>query len=512
MALPIIPLLAIFAGGLAIAGGGKKKSKSSGSKKPLARGCSPQELFGHDYIDLYTHGGFPEAAMQYVKYWVESNPSSGTAAFIRRSNRQNEEAISKLKSDFDRYWKAQDQSDEYLHNLYPDFTLLKSRIPAAVKGSQTAASEILSDLKCKQSKIQDRRISSLISNKEQWLKILLWAGVLNQLDLIQCANQDPSPRDLVDTVFRAILNTKVLGEAHGPAKSTPEARELSRKMAAMAKPDPGVVSEIRSKLRSMQQSGPTWLFGPLPGGAKPWNELERTYMSILGDSMTFLSGRPESYLFDTSGSSAFGSFDAKTYYTPWITHIFLGLSLLGKTQWTEASNYLLLYMNDSLSSAPLDSGFYPKYWTSWMMAGGGMSPATGVRTPIDWWELYGRNCVSQLLSLHPGLEDDIEGLAIAAIAWEPGNDPKEVVVKQSGNGSLYIKGMEELGTNWILSNFPRMSTMGITWQLDPSFGYWGAVKQFEQSYPLAFYAIVNAMMLIGSELGVDVIEYLDETE
>lgn len=169
MAFPLIPLLFLFAGGAAIAADGKKKKRGSSKFASKVRGCSPKDLFGPTGVP------YPFAASQFVKDWVAQHPNSGTSAFIARDKRWStpflEAAYNITKrGDYKLSFEDEVKLEKQLEDLLKD---LSSRMETVFMDSQSAASEILSDIGCGQSKISDLRVSSIVSNDSHWMKILI---------------------------------------------------------------------------------------------------------------------------------------------------------------------------------------------------------------------------------------------------------------------------------------------------------------------------------------------------
>ncbi len=508
MALGVVPLLALFGGAVVIAGGKKKSSASRAS----ARVCSPQELFG-DY------GDYPLDASQFVKDWISQNPKSGTAALIARDERHAAPFIEAFK-EVDKSFKAGRMSAyDQFNKVCKDFGKLMETV---FRDSQTAASEILSDIGCQQSKMTDVRVSSIISNDSHWIKLLIWSGVLANLKssvnyLFPMGLQDTDEQNIA-FFSTDLLIRRILGFKHKNIMDYPSNENDGIKFAEKIKPlthvSQSTIAEIRDELRGVSSSNEKWLFGPLEGGAKPWTELERSYISAVEDVGVFFTGSKEILVDDWNVSD----FDIdRDYMVPSTAFEWWSYGVIGsafKSQEEADLAHSIFYRINSRGTGT--GGFDPEVWSPWM-TDSGLSPIAGIRTSYKWWDNSGLRIVDSLLAMNPDLSGDIEGLAIASLGSYHFGGPSSATIAKNKSGEPYIKSLGDdeawlKSGNWLLNNFPRYSTYGTTWASGPTFGYWDEVRRFSQEHPLAFYAILNAMMLIGNKLGIDVSEYLYETE
>lgn len=520
MALPLIPLLALFGGAAVIAADGKKKARSSSKIASKVKGCSPKALFGPTGVP------YPLAASQFVKDWVAQHPNSGTAAFVARDKRWSTPFLegaynitTKLNSALP--YADEVKAEKQLEDLLKE---LRSRMETSFMDSQAAASEILSDIGCGQSRISDLRVSSIVSNDSHWMKILIWAGVLSNLQSSKVFVAPRIQEDISEEGLSLRVSELLIGRLLGfKNMDYPSNKAAGTKLAEKIKPlthvSRATIAEIRSELRSASPSNEKWLFGPLEEGAKPWTELEASYISSIRDTNMFFQGSEEIPTDDWNVSD-FG-LDRDYLISPdafeWWVYGIMGSAFKSKEQATLVGDLFF-----GIRQGEIDGGFYPKTWHSWATVSG-LNPVAGVRTRFDWWRYSGMRAVDALLSMNPELSGDIEGLAIVALTQpvaldpaDPGTASDAVTIAKNNSGEPYIKSIigwnGNPSGNWLLNNFPRLSTKGASWQAGPVFGYWKSVKAFEQKNPLAFYAILNAMMLIGNQLGADVTDYLDETE
>lgn len=506
MALGLVPLLALFGGAVVIAGGKKKKAA------PKARACSPQELFGAtgDY------GGYTLDASQFVKHWISQNPNSGTAALIARDERHSAPFIEAFK-EVDKSFKAGKlEAYDQFDKVCKDFGKLMESV---FRDSQTAADEILSDIGCQQSKMVDVRVSSIISNDSHWTKLLIWSGVLANLKssvgyMYPMGLEDTDEQNIAffsaDLLIRRILGFKHKNILKYPSNKN-DGTKFAEKIKTLTRVSQSTIAEIRGELRGVSASNEKWLFGPLEGGAKPWTELEKSYISVVEDVNFFFTGSREIPTDDWNVSDL--GMD-RGYLVPDTAFEWWSYSVIGSAFKSQGEAELAHSMFFGISQVDGVGGFYPEALSPWM-ADSGLSPIDGIRTRYKWWENSGVKVVDALLASNPDLSGDIEGLAIAALS--PWIYTSDTDIAKNKSGEPYIKrlgGSDELQSSgdWLLNNFPRYSTYGTTWALGPTFDYWDEVKRFSQEHPLAFYAILNVMMLIGNKLGIDVSDYLHETE
>ncbi len=462
MAAPILPLLAVLAGGLLL-------SRNRGGRSSKRRLCTPEKILG-PYVSLGA-GGYPAKAADIIGEWIYSGKAGGTEVFFKNQHAKVQAATNAMTA-------AQDAAAMAVaQKAYDDVTA--NIVPSA----WSIADGYLKSIGCPTIESTGDSLPVVLENKEIWLRWLFAMGAYSSmLDVAYVAEGTRQMNALWDGMrFMGMHFESKLGDLG----AKPEIDTYAGMVEVLLRPKAGAVQRLEAldlKMEELELPA-TWLFQPLPTG-EPILLLEDRLMRLIKDFSVFLTGK-----FEEHGAGTHGSFMNEINLTvgsalvPWFGR-YIGLSF--PTTWG-GSMYLYEIIRQMLggTSSPIA---VPQGWRLKEVPGAEDStylPFSMARGRIDeqWW-----------LDVTPGIKDCLA----------QGKDLEEIAVRLV-NG--LVEDVCDGETTVLEQMYPSYTRF---WKEHPGADYaefTAALAKFKATSPMVDVAISNMMTLIQKRFPTDGVDF-----
>ncbi len=289
MAIPLIPLLALLAGGFVLTRG-----------KKTARRCTPESILGKGYAHP-SKGGYPMLAAGYVEEWMEIAAASGA------SHHHLTAMKSELKFEADRRdvsWEAYNSVAELGNEsdtdaAYESYSLVKDRmnqVRSTIHAeSWRIADKILTSMNCPKLTGSSESVKTILANKESHLRWLLaigaWINITSVLNYGEWKVSDPefALMDATDFVSHHFSRGLSGNKANGAAEVAKYVGLTTPKLS----PFPGEVAILNERNAIMEDTPGQvafWQFKPITIGGAPLTQLESDLNDVAADVLEFLFG------------------------------------------------------------------------------------------------------------------------------------------------------------------------------------------------------------------------------
>lgn len=503
MGFPLLPLIALFGGAVAIAG--KKKKKASGSK----RNCSPASVFGVSYAPMdesmagshtssSSTGGYPIYAMNFVAQWAVDNPKSFTARYLKsreswaksfmKSYAPVQAKIDRMTSE-GKSWHDYEfgQAIDLLEKMKSDFYKRRAGAQSYV---WKAAQEICSSIGCQVKKSGDNRVSAIISDDRQWTLWLMALGVYMNL---------PSNRSVISkhsgfaseemgsykNMIGDFLGREIAGElsdlSEDLGKTESEMARYGSVVGPMMKPRP----EALSKLESNVDNG-SWMFNDVRTTGVPFNDIEEKGLDVLSDVWKFFTGKRGIVVGDNRD------------VPDKILYGWLSIDLIGSPPKTVAGMLLMVTLSPGGNRSTVFPAFSELENSETIRSiamRNGIDLMSSVRTQSagDWWTgsngsntESGKDAARYCVSQAPSRKEEYEQLAIALLS-------NRFACDQDPDGGY------DYARSPLVDIYPDYATFFEKNPVASYEEYDKAMDSFKWEYPIAYLAISNLMNLLVRE-------------
>lgn len=466
MAAPILPLLAVLAGGLLL-------SRNRGGRSSKRRLCTPEKILG-PYVSLGA-GGYPAKAADIIGEWIYSGKAGGTEVFFKNQHAKVQAATNAMTAAQDAAAMSEAQR---AHDV----------VTSDVVGSAwSIADAYLKSIGCPVIKSTGDSLPVILENKEMWLRWIFAMGAYSSmLDVAYVSESDHQSDALTNGMeFLTLHFDFELDDMGGKL----EIDTYAGMIEVLLRPKAGAVQRLEAKIDKMDADAlaPTWMFQPLPTG-EPLLLLEDRLLRLIKDFSVFLTGK-----FEEHGAGTHGSLMNELILTwgsalvPWFGR-YIGLSY----PMTWSGNMYLYEIITQMLGGKESPFAVPQGWRVKEVIDAEDSPylpfsiARGRLTPT-WW-----------LLMTPGIK----------ACFAQGKDLEEVSVRiVSGFIPGSPAGLCDGDASVLEQMYPSYTRF---WKEHPNADYeefTAALAKFKATSPMVDVAISNMMTLIQKRFPTDGVDF-----